>query len=103
MKFKTFRNSLTLVTISSLGIVIFSSEAKAASISFGQWTLNPATVTTSSSYAAGTGNAAPHTLKALAAVSATINPASWGAENVTTRVSLSNFFYSTSNSGGERW
>jgi len=93
MKLKTFTGSLRLATISFLGIITLSSEAKAASIRFGQWNFDPVIVTPSSSYAGGTGSAAPNTLKAVAAVSANpIDPASWGAENVTTRVSLSNFF-----------
>jgi hypothetical protein len=50
------------------------------------------TVAASSSFAAGKGSATPNTLKAIAAVSVTLNPGSLGAENVTTRVSLSNFF-----------
>lgn len=81
-----------LATLSFLGIITLSSEAKAASIKFGQWTLNKPIVTKSSSWAGGTGTAAPHTLKALAAASATLNPGSWSLENVTTIITLSNFF-----------
>jgi hypothetical protein len=92
MKVKIFTDSLKLATISFLSIITFSSQAKAASIKFGSWTLDKATVTPSSSYAAGRGSATPHTLKAIAAVSVTPSPGSLGAENVTTRVSLSNFF-----------
>ena len=92
MKVKIFTDSLKLATISFLSIITLSSQAKAASIKFGEWTLDKAIVTPSSSYAAGKGSATPHTLKAIAAVSATLNPGSLGPENVTTRVSLSNTF-----------
>jgi len=93
MKVKIFTDSLKLATISFLGIITLSSQAKAASIKFGEWTLDKATVTPpSSSYAAGKGSATPNTLKAIAVVSARLNPESWGAETITTKVSLSNFF-----------
>jgi hypothetical protein len=92
MKVKIFTDSLKLATISFLGIITLSPQAKAASIKFGEWTLDKDTVTASSSYAGGKGSATPNTLKAIAAVSATLNPGSWGREHVTTKVSLSNFF-----------
>jgi hypothetical protein len=92
MKFKTFRNSLTLVTISSLGIINSSSGAKAASISFGQWTFTPVSGTTSSIYATRTGFASPNTLRALAEVITTIDRRSWEAGNATATVALSNSF-----------
>jgi hypothetical protein len=44
MKIKTFTDSLKLATISFLGIITLSSQAKAASIKFGSWTLDEATV-----------------------------------------------------------
>jgi hypothetical protein len=92
MKLKIFTYSLRLATISFLGILTLSSEAKAASIKFGQWTLDPVIVTSSLPYGNGRGSAAPNTLKALASATTTPNPASRGSANATTRVSLSNFF-----------
>lgn len=92
MKFKIFTDSLRLATISVLGIITLSSEAKAASIKFGQWTLDPVMVISTPPYGNGRGSAAPNTLKALASASTTPNPASRGSSNATTKVSLSNFF-----------
>jgi len=45
-----------------------------------------------SKYGSGESEAKPHKLKATAIVSPTLWPGSWGSENATTTVSLSNFF-----------
>jgi len=74
-------------------------EAQAALISFGAWNFNPATVTTTSSFATGEGNATPMTLKAVAAATATDNPLSWSGEAARTIVSLSNVFTVTAETG----
>ena len=74
-------------------------EAQAASITFGAWNFKPATVTTSSSFATGQGNATPMTLKALAEATATDNPLSWAGGAARTVVSLSNFFTVTAETG----
>jgi len=92
MKFKTFTGFLRLATINFLGIITLSSETQAASIKFGQWTLNPVVVTSSFPYGFGRGSAAPNTLEALATIGNTPNPASRGSGYATAKVSLSNFF-----------
>ena len=76
MNLRSVTINLLLTTLSG-GILMQTLEAQAASITFGAWNLNPATVTTSSSFATGQGNATPTTLKALAAATATDNPLSW--------------------------
>lgn len=90
MNLRIITINLLLTTLSG-GVLLQTLEAEAASVKFGQWTLNPATVT-SSSFGSGSGNATPHTLKAAAVATVTFNPSSFGAENATTTVSLSNFF-----------
>jgi hypothetical protein len=98
MNFRTVTINLLLTTLSG-GILMQTLEAQAASITFGAWNLKPATVTTSSSFATGQGNATPTTLKALAAATATNNPLSWDGEAARTVVSLSNFFTVTAETG----
>ncbi|MFK0730430.1 MAG: PEP-CTERM sorting domain-containing protein [Gloeotrichia echinulata HAB0833] len=92
-------NILKLGRLSSLAFIVVASsllfqdqEAKAASIKFGKWTFDPPKITKSSSYAAGSASSSPNTLKAQALTSVTLNPASFGSENATSRISLSNFF-----------
>jgi hypothetical protein len=92
MKFKTFRDSLTLVTVSFLAIINFCSEAKGATIKFGEWVLNEPIVT-ESGFASGGGSAQPNTLRANAAVSILIpNPLTWGVATASTKISLENSF-----------
>jgi hypothetical protein len=98
MNFRTVTINLLLTTLSG-GILMQTLEAQAAAITFGAWNLNPATVTTTSSFATGQGNATPTTLKALAEATATNNPLSWASEAARTVVSLSNFFTVTAEAG----
>jgi hypothetical protein len=98
MNFKSVTINLLLTTLSG-GVLLQTLEAQAASITFGAWNFNPATVTTSSSFATGNGNATPMTLKALAEATSTANPLSWGSESARTIVSLSNFFTVTPETG----
>lgn len=98
MNFRSVTINLLLTTLSG-GILMQTLEAQAASITFGAWNFNPATVTTSSSFATGNGNATPLTLKALAEATATANPLSWGSDSARTIVSLSNFFTVTPETG----
>jgi len=98
MNLKSVTINLLLTTLSG-GILMQTLEAQAASISFGAWNLSPATVTTTSSFATGQGNATPTTLKAVAAATATDNPLSWTDEAARTIVSLSNVFTVTAETG----
>ena len=99
MNLRSVTINLLLTTLSG-GILMQTLEAQAASITFGAWNFNPATVTTSSSFATGNGNATPLTLKAVAEVTATPdNPLSWGSNSARTIVSLSNFFTVTPETG----
>jgi hypothetical protein len=99
MNFKSFTINLLLTTLSG-GILMQTLEAQAASITFGTWNFNPATVTTTSRFATGNGNATPRTLKAFAAAAATTDdPSSWGRETARTIISLSNFFTVTPGTG----
>jgi hypothetical protein len=98
MNFKSVTINLLLTTLSG-GILMQTLEAQAASITFGAWNLNPATVTTNSSFATGQGNATPMTLKALAEATATANQLSWAPKAARTVVSLSNFFTVTAEAG----
>lgn len=98
MNFRSVTINLLLTTLSG-GILMQTLEAQAASISFGAWNFNPATVTTTSSFATGEGNATPMTLKALAAATATDNQLSWAGEAARTVVTLSNVFTVTAETG----
>jgi len=98
MNLRSVTINLLLTTLSG-GILMQTLEAQAASITFGAWNFNPATVTTSSSFATGNGNATPLTLKAVAEATATDNPLSWGSNSARTIVSLSNFFTVTPETG----
>ena len=98
MNFKSVTINLLLTTLSG-GILMQTLEAQAASISFGAWNFSPATVTTTSSFATGQGNATPTTLKAVAAATATDNPLSWTSQAARTIVSLSNVFTVTAETG----
>lgn len=91
MNFRSVTINLLLTTLSG-GVLLQTLEAQAASITFDTWTLNKATVT-ASSHARGRGNATPHTLEAIGVIDTSIhNPRSWFFEDVTTIISLSNFF-----------
>ena len=98
MNFRSVTINLLLTTLSG-GILMQTLEAQAASITFGAWNFKPATVTTSSSFTTGQGNATPTTLKALAAATATDNQLSWAGEAARTVVTLSNFFTVTAETG----
>jgi hypothetical protein len=98
MNLRSVTINLLLTTLSG-GILMQTLEAQAASITFGAWNFKPATVTTSSSFTTGQGNATPTTLKALAAATATDNPLSWASEAARTVVSVSNFFTVTAETG----
>jgi hypothetical protein len=98
MNLRSVTINLLLTTLSG-GILMQTLEAQAASITFGAWNFNPATVTTTSSFASGEGNATPMTLKAVAAATATDNPLSWAGEAARTIVSLSNVFTVTAETG----
>src|SRR4028118_221553 len=98
MNFRSVTINLLLTTLSG-GILMQTLEAQAALISFRAWNFNPATVTTTSSFATGEGNATPMTLKAVAAATATDNPLSWSGEAARTIVSLSNVFTVTAETG----
>ena len=98
MNFRSVTINLLLTTLSG-GILMQTLEAQAASISFGAWNFSPATVTTTSSFATGQGNATPTTLKGLAAATATDNPLSWTSQAARTIVSLSNVFTVTPETG----
>jgi hypothetical protein len=87
MNFKSVTINLLLTTLSG-GILMQTLEAQAASITFGAWNLNPATVTTNSSFATGQGNATPMTLKALAEATATANQLSWDPKAARTFLQL---------------
>jgi hypothetical protein len=100
MNFRSLTINLLLTTLSG-GVLLETLEAQAASITFGAWNFNPATVTTSSSFATGNGNATPMTLKAFAEATATANPLSWGTDSARTIISLSNFFTITPETGEE--
>jgi hypothetical protein len=98
MDLKSVTINLLLTTLSG-GILMQTLEAQAASITFGAWNFQPATVTTNSSFATGQGNATPMTLKALAEATATDNPLSWADKAARTVVSLSNVFTVTAETG----
>ena len=98
MNLRSVTINLLLTTLSG-GILMQTLEAQAASISFGAWNFSPATVTTTSSFATGQGNATPTTLKAVAAATATDNPLSWTSQAARTIVSLSNVFTVTAETG----
>jgi len=98
MNLRSVTINLLLTTLSG-GILMQTLEAQAAAITFGAWNVSPATVTTTSSFATGQGNATPTTLKGLAAATATDNPLSWAGEAARTVVSLSNFFTVTAETG----
>jgi hypothetical protein len=91
MNFKSVTINLLLTTLSA-GVLLQTLEAQAASITFDTWTLNKATVTASSN-ARGYGFAVPHLLGAFGVIDTSPHaPRTWFFENVTTIVSLSNFF-----------
>ena len=98
MNLRSVTINLLLTTLGG-GILMQTLEAQAALISFGAWNLNPATVTTTSSFATGEGSATPLNLKAVAAATATDDPLSWTGEAARTIVSLSNVFTVTAETG----
>jgi hypothetical protein len=97
---QNFFSKIALTVMASGGYFFLPvSSADAASISYGAWTLNSPTIS-STTYGSGSGQALPNRLLATArAESQLLNPLSWLSENANVTVSSSGSFTVTPGSG----
>ncbi|MGK7900973.1 MAG: PEP-CTERM sorting domain-containing protein [Hormoscilla sp.] len=85
--------SILTSALNTLILISLPISAQAAMITFAPWTLGSPTVTTSSSFAAGSGKAMPHLLQVIAGAAVDpLSPSSYFSENATATISASSFF-----------